>query len=87
MLTKVNEVTNCSRCQVCKHAGHTVVPSLAMKLGAVMICCRWPIGSAVLTAGLQEARQGGVTPPEQTIGRTGSIKPPQDGAIKTGSSP
>lgn len=46
------------------------------------MCCCWPIGSAVLTAGLQEARQGGVTPPEQTIGRTGSIKPPQDGAIK-----
>lgn len=47
-----------------------------------MMCCCWPIGSAVLTAGLQEARQGGVTPPEQTIGRTGSVKSPQDGAIK-----
>lgn len=47
-----------------------------------MMCRCWPIGSAVLTAGLQEARQGGVTPPEQTIGRTGSIKPPQDRATK-----
>lgn len=82
ILTKVNSITNCSRCQVCKHAGHTVVPPLDMKLGAVMMCCCWPIGSAVLTAGLQEARQGGVTPAEQTIGRTGSIKPPQDGAMK-----